>query len=88
MKSEFTHLLLLTLLCASTVIGSEYDPLNKPNSYNLKSNPHYWKNKLPFEGYWQQDVHYDIKASINDSSDIITGNETITYWNNSPDNLN
>ena len=52
--------------------------------YRSATNPLYWKNRKPFEGYWQQDVHYNIKAELNDSTDIITGNEELTYWNNSP----
>ena len=52
--------------------------------YRSATNPMYWKNRKPFEGYWQQDVHYNIKAELNDSSDIITGKEELTYWNNSP----
>lgn len=28
-----------------------------------------------------------MKASLNDRTDIITGDETLTYWNNSPDTL-
>lgn len=52
--------------------------------YRSATNPHYWKNRKPYEGYWQQDVHYNIKAEINDSSDILSGHEELTYWNNSP----
>lgn len=52
--------------------------------YRSATNPLYWKNRKPFEGYWQQDVHYNIKAELNDSTDILTGNEELTYWNNSP----
>lgn len=52
--------------------------------YRSATNPHYWKNRKPHEGYWQQDVHYNIKAEINDSSDILSGHEELTYWNNSP----
>ncbi len=55
--------------------------------YRSATNPLYWKNRKPFEGYWQQDVHYNIKAEINDSSDILTGVEELTYWNNSPYNI-
>ncbi|MBS1652898.1 MAG: M1 family peptidase [Bacteroidetes bacterium] len=57
---------------------------NEYIEYRSTTNPLYWKNKLPHEGYWQQDVHYTISASLNDSTDIITGNEELTYWNNSP----
>src|SRR5204863_7899843 len=47
----------------------------------------YWKNHSPFEGYWQQDVHYTIKAELDDAIDIIDGNEQLTYTNNSHDTL-
>lgn len=52
--------------------------------YRSATNPYYWKNRKPYEGYWQQDVHYNIKAEINDSTDILSGQEELTYWNNSP----
>jgi hypothetical protein len=42
---------------------------------------------LPYDGYWQQDVSYNITASLNDKTDIIEGNEELTYKNNSPDDL-
>lgn len=42
---------------------------------------------MPFAGYWQQDVYYKIDATINEDSDIVSGNETLKYWNNSPDTL-
>ena len=62
-------------------------PVNKPNTYNQDDNPNYWKNKAP-AGYWQQDVHYTIKANIDETKDIIDATETLIYWNNSPDDLN
>lgn len=55
--------------------------------YRSASNPHYWKNRKPFEGYWQQDVHYKIKADINERSNVISATEDLTYYNNSPDTL-
>lgn len=55
--------------------------------YRSESNQYYWKNKKPIDGYWQQDVAYQIKANINDSNDVIEGEEVLTYWNNSPDEL-
>ena len=56
--------------------------------YRSQNNPLYWKNRKPFSDYWQQDVHYNIKATLNDSTDIISGHEELTYWNNSPHDLN
>jgi len=55
--------------------------------YRSKNNFYYWKNRKPYDGYWQQDVYYNIKATIDDHEDIISGVEQFTYWNNSPDTL-
>ena len=57
-----------------------------PNTYRQADNPNYWQNKAP-TGYWQQDVHYNIKANIDETKDIIDASESLTYWNNSPDDL-
>jgi len=55
------------------------------NNYRTKENKHYWKNRPPYPGYWQQDVHYEIDAYINDTTDVIQANYyKLTYWNNSP----
>ena len=37
--------------------------------------------------YWQQKVDYRIKVGLNEASRTLTGTETITYTNNSPDSL-
>ena len=57
------------------------------NNYQSSTNTYYWKNRKPYEGYWQQDVYYKITASLNDKTDIIDGSEELTYTNNSPDEL-
>jgi aminopeptidase N len=57
------------------------------NSYELEAGKEYWKKRKPFEGYWQQDVHYNIKASIDDAEETVAGYETLVYYNNSPDTL-
>ena len=64
-----------------------FDPLHEPNSFRSKNNPYYWKNKKPFTDYWQQDVHYRIKANVDETKHMIDGEEKLTYWNNSPDTL-
>jgi len=56
-------------------------------AYRSPSNEYYWKNAAPFAGYWQQDVHYKIKANINEKTNIIAAQEELTYYNNSPDTL-
>jgi hypothetical protein len=42
----------------------------------------------PGHAYWQQRADYTIRATLDESKRAITGSETITYYNNSPDTLN
>jgi len=41
----------------------------------------------PGTDYWQQQVDYDIDVTLDEKARRITGSETITYHNNSPDTL-
>lgn len=41
----------------------------------------------PGHNYWQQQVDYDMKLKLDDATQRIDGSETITYTNNSPDEL-
>lgn len=79
-------LVVILLFTTLQLIGAQ--PLNMLVPFQSEKNPGYWKNKLPFPGYWQQDVHYKISAELDDSTNIITGVENLTYYNNSPDSLN
>ncbi|MBP6093189.1 MAG: M1 family metallopeptidase [Cytophagaceae bacterium] len=54
--------------------------LPTPNSYRTASGS-------PGKDYWQQRADYDIKVELDDINKKITGAETITYFNNSPDEL-
>jgi hypothetical protein len=54
--------------------------LPTPNEYRSASG-------APGPKYWQQKADYVISAELNDTNQSITGSETITYTNNSPDNL-
>lgn len=56
-------------------------------SYRQPTNPHYWKNRKPYEGYWQQDVAYYIRARIDEKTDIVSGKLHLIYYNNSPDEI-
>lgn len=80
MKSKIIALLLVTFTFNAFAQFPE-------NTYQSATNKYYWKNRKPYEGYWQQDVHYKINAALNDSTDIITGSVELTYTNNSPDEL-
>ena len=64
-----------------------FNDLEPPNTFQNADNPYYWKNKLPFPGYWQQDVHYKINADIDEKTHILSADMELTYWNNSPDTL-
>ncbi|MEJ5263401.1 MAG: M1 family metallopeptidase [Ignavibacterium sp.] len=41
----------------------------------------------PGENYWQNSSDYKIKVKIDPKTRILTGSETIVYYNNSPDTL-
>ncbi|BAU52728.1 M1 family metallopeptidase [Mucilaginibacter gotjawali] len=41
----------------------------------------------PGAKYWQQRADYDIKCSLDEKALKLTGSETVTYYNNSPDPL-
>jgi hypothetical protein len=42
----------------------------------------------PGHAYWQQQADHSIQATLDTKTNTITGSETITYFNNSPDTLN
>lgn len=75
------HIVLFLFLPLYFISQNEYI------DFRSATNPLYWKNRKPYEGYWQQDVHYNLFADINDSTDIVSGKEELTYWNNSPYDL-
>src|SRR5688572_30431536 len=54
--------------------------LPTPNEYRTGSG-------APGPKYWQQKADYVISVELNDDNQSITGTETITYTNNSPDVL-
>ncbi len=54
--------------------------LPTPNSYRTASG-------APGSDYWQQRADYDIKVTLDDAKQAISGRETITYTNLSPDVL-
>src|SRR5438552_681424 len=54
--------------------------LPTPNDYRTASG-------APGSKYWQQRVDYDIKCELDEPNLKLTGSETITYYNNSPDAL-
>lgn len=64
--------------------GNKFEQLGMilptPNEYRTASG-------APGPKYWQQRVDYDIKCELDEPNNKLTGSETITYFNNSPDIL-
>ena len=56
------------------------EELATPNVYRTASG-------APGHQYWQQKADYDIQVEVDDEKQRIYGYETITYYNNSPDDL-
>ncbi len=54
--------------------------LRSPNVYRTASG-------APGHQYWQQQADYEIDVTLHDDTQRITGSETVTYYNNSPDEL-
>ena len=54
--------------------------LSSPNEYRTASG-------APGPAYWQQRCDYNITCSLDESSRKLTGKETLTYFNQSPDEL-
>ncbi|RZK89514.1 MAG: M1 family peptidase, partial [Hymenobacter sp.] len=74
-----------TLLAQTTNSGTDKFAqletlLPTPNSYRTASG-------APGPQYWQQRADYNIKVTLDDQKQAITGSETITYTNLSPDVL-
>lgn len=64
--------------------GNKFEQLGTilptPNEYRTASG-------APGPKYWQQRCDYDIKCELDEKNNILTGSETLNYFNNSPDVL-
>ncbi|MDE3234632.1 MAG: M1 family metallopeptidase [Bacteroidota bacterium] len=64
--------------------GNKFEQLGTilptPNEYRTASG-------APGPKYWQQRCDYDIKCDLDEKNLKLTGSETVTYYNNSPDVL-
>lgn len=83
-------ILLLSIFTISTFQAQtqpwqgKFEPIDNmiapPNSYRTASG-------APGKDYWQQRADYKIKATIDEKTNVLSGEETISYHNNSPDDL-
>ncbi|MBO9201116.1 MULTISPECIES: M1 family metallopeptidase [Niastella] len=64
--------------------GNKFEQLGTilptPNEYRTASG-------APGPKYWQQKCDYDIKCELDETNLKLTGSETVTYFNNSPNTL-
>lgn len=88
MKRVFLLCFSLAFFMAGAQHDTEWDQkfeqlgttLPTPNSYRTASG-------APGKDYWQQKADYKMDIRLDDSKQRISGNETITYYNQSPDDL-
>jgi hypothetical protein len=79
-----TLLITSLLLCSQAYSQTKFAQLDQelptPNEYRTASG-------APGHNYYQQKADYKIAITIDDATQKLTGDETITYTNNSPDKL-
>ena len=91
LKSRILYHTLAFLLVASCLCAQEnlntskfkqlHEELPTPNVYRTASG-------APGHEYYQQKADYEINIELDEKNNILRGDETITYTNNSPDILN
>ena len=79
-----TLLIASILLCSQAFSQTKFAQLDQelptPNEYRTAGG-------APGHNYYQQKADYKIAITIDDATQMLTGDETITYTNNSPDKL-
>jgi hypothetical protein len=91
LRLRYIAVLVFALLCAPSILAqSKSKPSDKfkqlgeelptPNEYRAASG-------APGHRYWQQRADYVIDVELDDANQRITGKETVTYHNLSPDTL-
>jgi Peptidase family M1 domain len=87
----------LTLLLAGSFAAFAQTPAERPSTDDSKfrqlgtelPTPNNYRTAAgsPGHEYWQQRADYNIRVELDDDKQQIRGEETITYFNNSPDRL-
>ncbi len=95
MRQLLTCLLMMVLFSGSALAQNTY---NNPNSNHgnkfeqmggILPTPNEYRTAsgAPGPKYWQQRVDYDIKCELDEKNLKLNGSETVTYFNNSPNEL-
>jgi hypothetical protein len=100
MNKKPTRLLLLALCAltfgsatyaqqASTPAAGNYDTHTAFNPFFYTSNGNEFRSASGYPGpkYWQNRADYNISATLDEAKNTVRGTVTITYKNNSPDQL-
>ncbi len=88
----------ITMLLCFAVVGWSQNIQNNPNSNHGNKfeqmggifptpNEYRTASGAPGPKYWQQRCDYDIKCELDEKNLKLTGSETVTYFNNSPNEL-
>ncbi|MFT4983224.1 MAG: hypothetical protein ACI9Q9_000252 [Flavobacterium sp.] len=74
---------------ATTQQSGKYDTNKFSQMYDLLATPNMFRNAAgaPGPAYYQQQADYKIDIELDDKKAKLNGSETVTYYNNSPDNL-
>ena len=86
MRFLISFLVLISLSLSANTLSTQnkFQQLDEiiptPNNYRTASG-------APGHQYWQQQVDYKIAITLDDETQRLTGTETLTYYNNSPDTL-
>ncbi|MEM8582902.1 MAG: M1 family metallopeptidase [Bacteroidota bacterium] len=86
-------LLLGSVFCAFIAMNAQVESNLNHNPfrqlYNELPTPNVYRNAAgaPGHEYWQQQADYEMEIRLDDENQQIYGTETITYYNNSPDEL-
>ena len=88
MKKILGLFIMASFLCTSIFAQNTNTNKFKQLDTDLPT-PNVYRNAAgaPGHQYWQQKADYKIQLEIDDKTQKIMGEETITYHNNSPDNL-
>lgn len=85
-KFTFGTFFLLLLFQTTISFGQNfpYVPMEVRKAYENGTRS---KDGIPGPNYWENHANYDIKAQLLADKSMLTGEEKVTYFNNSPDTL-
>ncbi len=83
-RSLFSLLLMLVIVSGTAAQTTLFFPRNLQKAYDKGTRS--WDGK-PGPNYWQNRANYVINAALDPKTRRVSGEETITYVNNSPDTL-